>query len=81
LKTQISELTANFATQRTERIAFFKEGMGRNLSNQLKTIMEQQHQLSIQETSRIDHVVDLIQRQDIKFYGRLNDDSITYNSS
>jgi hypothetical protein len=67
LKTQISELTANFATQRTELIAFFKDEMARNLSDQLKIITEQQHQPSIQETSRIDHVVDLIQRQDIKF--------------
>ncbi|KAI2498957.1 hypothetical protein MHU86_15520 [Fragilaria crotonensis] len=71
LRTQMSELTASFETQRAELVTFFKEEMARSLSEQLQAItQQQQQQLHLQsspETTTIDQVITLIQNQDRKF--------------
>jgi uncharacterized membrane-anchored protein YhcB (DUF1043 family) len=68
LKTQITELTKSFETQRSELLEFFKEEMTRSLAEQLQTFAKQQQQVpQHQETTTIGQVVELIQSQDRKF--------------
>lgn len=70
LKTQLTELTVSFETQRAELVAFFKDEMARSLSEQLQAFTQQQQQLQTmpsQGSTTIDQVVTLIQNQDRKF--------------